>query len=178
MSHVVFIRAANVGGHQVFQPSAVARNLSALDPVNIGAAGTFVIRKKISESAIRAAFRKQLSFDTDLNIVSGDDLLAFMRKKPFDDAPAGKDYVPCVGVLAGSPLRAPHLPIIEKPGDDWQVRVAVVTGRFAVILRRRTGRSVLDPSAVIEKHFGVRATIRNWTTMQKIHAVITGDAKA
>lgn len=47
MASVVFLRGVNVGGHKAFQPSAVARDLADLDVVNIGAAGTFVVRKPV-----------------------------------------------------------------------------------------------------------------------------------
>ena len=45
MAFVVFLRAVNVGGHQTFRPSVLAKELSEYDVVNIGAAGTFVVRK-------------------------------------------------------------------------------------------------------------------------------------
>ncbi len=176
MPLVIFMRAANVAGHQVFQPSVVARNLAALDAVNIGAAGTFVIRKKSSEHTVRAAFRKELSFEPDLHICDADEIVSLIRKKPFEGFPTGKDVVHCIGVMAGPPRHSPRLPIIEKPGDAWQVKVAAVSGRFAVILRRRTGQSVLDPSAVIEKHLGVKATTRNWSTFMKIQMILGGNA--
>ena len=156
MPLVIFMRAANVAGHQVFQPSIVARNLAALGVVNIGAAGTFVVRKMCTERTVRSAFRKELSFEPDLTICAADDVLSFMRTNPFEGFPTGKDYVHCVGVMAEPSVRSPRLPIIEKPGRSWQVKVTAVAGRFAVILRRRTGESVLDPSAVVEKNFGVR----------------------
>ncbi len=41
MAAVVFIRGVNVGGHRPFRPAAFAKELSAFDVVNIGAAGTF-----------------------------------------------------------------------------------------------------------------------------------------
>ncbi len=172
MPYVVFLRAANVGGHQVFRPSELVKKLAALDPVNIGAAGTFVIRKDGSEKAVREAFRKNLPFDPELNICTDKELLTFMKKDPFGDFPTGKEFVHCVGVLEKPPTKSPRLPIIERPGADWQVKIGVAHGRFAVILRRRTGKAVLDPSAIIEKYFGVKATVRNWSTLQKISELL------
>jgi len=48
MASVIFFRAANVGGHQVFQPGVLAKELAAFDVKNIGAAGTFVVRENVS----------------------------------------------------------------------------------------------------------------------------------
>jgi uncharacterized protein (DUF1697 family) len=54
MALVVFLRGVNVGGHRVFRPSAFAKELSHLGAVNIGAAGTFVIRPRIARAELRA----------------------------------------------------------------------------------------------------------------------------
>ena len=48
MSAVVFFRAVNVGGHQTFQPGKLAKELAEFGVVNIGAAGTFVVRENVS----------------------------------------------------------------------------------------------------------------------------------
>ena len=50
MSLVVFLRGVNVGGHKRFRPAALAKELVHLDAVNIGAAGTFVIRRRVSRA--------------------------------------------------------------------------------------------------------------------------------
>ena len=46
MALVVFLRGVNVGGHRTFRPAALVKDLAHLDAVNIGAAGTFVIRRR------------------------------------------------------------------------------------------------------------------------------------
>ncbi len=54
MPHLVLLRGVNVGGHRTFSPARLAKDLSHLDAVNIGAAGTFVIREKVSVTELRA----------------------------------------------------------------------------------------------------------------------------
>ena len=44
MALIVFFRGINVGGHRAFRPSVLARELDIYDAVNVGAAGTLVIR--------------------------------------------------------------------------------------------------------------------------------------
>jgi hypothetical protein len=51
MAWVVFFRGVNVGGHKAFRPSVIAKDLAEFDVVNVGAAGTFVVRKSISLAA-------------------------------------------------------------------------------------------------------------------------------
>lgn len=60
MALVVFLRGVNVGGHRTFRPSLLAKELSDLDLVNIGAAGTFVVRNRISQVTLRAEIAKRL----------------------------------------------------------------------------------------------------------------------
>jgi hypothetical protein len=55
VSLVVFLRGVNVGGHRTFRPSILAKGLSDYGVVNVGAAGTFVVRKPGSKTKFRAA---------------------------------------------------------------------------------------------------------------------------
>ena len=48
MALVVFPRGVKVGGYRTFRPSVLADQLKHLEGVNIGAAGTMVIRKPIT----------------------------------------------------------------------------------------------------------------------------------
>jgi hypothetical protein len=54
MALVVFIRGVNVGGRRTIRPSVLARGLSDYSVVNVGAAGTFVVRKPCSRAKFRA----------------------------------------------------------------------------------------------------------------------------
>jgi hypothetical protein len=48
MSFIVFLRAVNVGGTNRCQPAVLAKQLAGYDVLNIGAVGTFVVRKDVS----------------------------------------------------------------------------------------------------------------------------------
>ena len=65
MALIVFMRGVNVGGHKSFQPSVLAKELAEFDVVNIGAAGTFVVRKKISPTALRDEFLNREEFESE-----------------------------------------------------------------------------------------------------------------
>lgn len=60
MALVVFLRGLNVGGHRTFRPAALAKQLRYLGAVNVGAAGTLVIRKLVTRSKLRAEIRRRL----------------------------------------------------------------------------------------------------------------------
>jgi len=66
MALIVFLRGVNVGGHRTFRPSVLARALSRFDVVNVGAAGTFIVRKPGSRARFRAALLKKLPFAAEI----------------------------------------------------------------------------------------------------------------
>jgi uncharacterized protein (DUF1697 family) len=170
MAHVVFLRGVNVGGARRFQPSALARELVHLGAANLGAAGTFVIRKHLSEAALRSEFAGRLPFTTDLMICRSGELEKLAAADPF---PPGlpPDFRRFVSVLAKKPRRPPPLPFSYPAGEDWQIRVLGVDGKLAWGLWR-VGRSPVDPNSVIEKYLGVRATTRNWNTVVRLCDVL------
>jgi uncharacterized protein (DUF1697 family) len=88
MALVVFLRGVNVGGHRTFRPSILARELSDYDVVNVGAAGTFVVRKPGSRAKFRAALARKLPFDTHIVLCEGRDLLRLETENPFGSQPA------------------------------------------------------------------------------------------
>ena len=71
MASVVFFRAANVGGHQVFQPGALAKKLGELGVVNLGAAGTYVVRLRVEgiDSLPLTIQNSKFSFDPNQKVV-------------------------------------------------------------------------------------------------------------
>jgi hypothetical protein len=68
MASVVFLRAVNVGTANRCRPAEIARGLAKFDVVNIGAVGTFVVRKVTSEPVLRAAIARKLPFKCDIMI--------------------------------------------------------------------------------------------------------------
>ncbi len=171
MAQVVFLRAANVGAHQRFQPSALARELAHLEVVNVGAAGTFVVRGKISRASLRAEILGKLPFEPELMICPGREILALARTDAFDGDPDGKDVKRFVSVLDKAPRAPPSLPL-SQPTGKWEVQVVGVSGRCVLSLRRDLGRKIY-PNPLVEKAFGVPATTRNWNTILKIRELLT-----
>ena len=168
MALVVFMRGVNVGGSRVFRPAVLAKQLAALDVVNVGAAGTYVVRKPIAQTKLRAELLKRLPFEAVVIICRGSEVIGLVREQPFPDGPAYQGLRRFVAVMARRPRTLPRLPVSEPPGDNWESKVIGVSGRFALSVWRKLGRSFVDPNGVVEKHFGVSATTRNWNTIGKI----------
>ena len=62
-----------MGGHRSFRPTTVCEQLKRLDVVNIGAAGTFVIRAPILRAELRAELARRLPSKTEIVICEGRD---------------------------------------------------------------------------------------------------------
>jgi len=129
MALVVFLRGVNVGGHRTFRPSLVANELKDLDIVNVGAAGTFVVRKQVSQAKLRTEILRQLPFKAEVVICKGDDVLDLASGNPFAGQPTGPKIVRFVSILAkrGQPLLS--TPLSLPSGGDRDQRRSPVSGQ-------------------------------------------------
>ncbi len=172
MSLVVFMRGVNVGSAKRFQPSLLAKQLGHLRISNLGAAGTFVVRGAKGEAALRAELLSRLPFACDLMVCQGRDLLKLTAADPFPESSSESDLRRFVSILAKRPPNPPPLPWSYPPGDQWQVKLVGISGRFVLCLWRRLGSSSVEPNGVIEKHLGVRSTTRNWNTILRVCSML------
>jgi uncharacterized protein (DUF1697 family) len=171
---VVFLRGVNVGGYRTFRPSVLAKQLRRFDAVNVGAAGTFVIRKPVGRTTLRAEIMRRLPFETDVMICDGTDILRLASRDPFAGQPSGPDIVRFVSVLAKR--RQPSSPVPRDfPSErEWGLRILGYQDRFVCGLYRREMRA-LSYLGQLEKIFGVPVTTRNWNTILTIARTLTRD---
>jgi uncharacterized protein (DUF1697 family) len=174
VSAVVFLRAVNVGKANRCRPAAIAKELAKFDVVNVGAVGTFVVRKDMSESSLRAAFAGKLSFKCDIMICPAREILELAAKNPFAKYPSEPTIIRFVNILAKPPstsLVACHSSLSLPSAADWLVKILAVHGRFVLGLYRREMKAI-GYLGKIEKQFGIPATNRNWNTMEKIVKIL------
>lgn len=173
MTLVAFFRGVNVRGGETFRPAALAKQLADLDVVNVGTAGTLVVRKASSPMVLRAAIEERLSIEPDLIVCRGDEILDLIKSDPFRSAPdETEDIRRFVTVMAKAPHTVPRLPLEKLAGNKWEVRVIKITGQFAFSLWRRVGRAAVYPNAVVEKHFAIPSTTRSWDTISAIGDIL------
>ena len=166
MALIVFLKGINVGGHRTFRPSVLAKELKRFDVVNVGAAGTFVVRKAIGRTKLRAALRRRLPFDAEVMICSGPEILRLASRDPFAGQPAGPHIVRFVSVLAkrrNPPGRLP-LDLPHASEGDWCVRILGCQDRFVLGLHRREMKAI-GYLGQLEKLFGAPVTTRSWSTI-------------
>ena len=174
MALVVFLRGVNVGGHRTFRPRLLAEELRDFDVVNVGAAGTSVVRKPGSQARFRAALRSKLPFETEVMICDGSDFLAWQARSPFGSATVEPDTVRFVSILpqGGRPKRA--MPITLPADGDWLLRVVASRGRYLFGVYRRHMKTI-GYLGQLDRLLGAPATTRNWNTIAAIMAVLKKD---
>ena len=167
MSLVVLLRGVNVGGHRTFRPTTLCAKLKHLDAVNIGAAGTFVIRKAITQARLRDELSRLLPFDTHVVICQGREIVRMMSQNPFADQPSGSDIVRFVSFLSRRPRMSPPAPMRLPPSGKWLLKIIARDNRFVFGLYRRHMK-VIGYLGTLDRLFGVPATTRNWNTITAI----------
>jgi uncharacterized protein (DUF1697 family) len=176
MALVVFLRGVNVGGHRTFRPSILARELSDYDVVNVGAAGTFVVRKPGSRAKFRAELLRKLPFEAEVALCDGRDLIRLEMDNPFGDEPSRPDIVRFVSILPKAGRVPASIPIALPPGGEWLVRVIASKDRFVFGVYRRHMKTI-GYLGQIDKLFGAPATTRNWNTIVAIARILKGEGK-
>jgi len=168
---VVLLRGVNVGGHRTFRPSTLAERLKRLDAVNIGAAGTFVIRRPVTRTQLRAELARRLPFDAEIVICQGREIVRLMSQNHFADQPVRPDIVRFVSVLSKRPRSTPSTPMSFPPSGKWLLKILARDSRFVFGVYRRHMK-VIGYLGRFDRLFGVPVTTRNWNTMTAIARVL------
>jgi uncharacterized protein (DUF1697 family) len=174
MALVVFLRGVNVGGHRTFRPSKLAETLKHLDAVNIGAAGTLVIRRPITQAKARSEVTRVLPFVSEIVVCQSREILNLMSNDPFAGQKLGSDVVRFVSVLSRLPRLAPPTPIQFPSSGRWLMKVLLRRNRFIIGTYRRHMK-VIGYLGQLDRIYGVPATTRSWGTIAKIAGVLQND---
>lgn len=164
MALVVLLRGVNVGGHRNFRPTALAAQLKHLEAVNIGAAGTFVIRRPVRRAQLLDEFTQRLPFNAGIMICQGRDIVRMMSRDVFSGHPACPDIVRFVSVLSRRPRSMPSMPMNLPATGKWQLKILARENRFVFGLYHRHMK-VISYLGALDRLFGVPVTTRNWNTV-------------
>jgi uncharacterized protein (DUF1697 family) len=171
MPVIVLLRGVNVGGHRVFRPAQTVKQLARFDVVNVGAAGTFVVRQPGSRRELKEALVRALPVSTDIVFCDGRRLRTLETDNPFGDTVAGKDVVRFVSFLTSSSRSRPTIPFSLPSGKDWLVRVLASRDRMVFGEYRRHMKTI-GYLGQLDRMFGGRATTRNWNTVGRLLEIL------
>lgn len=170
MALVVFLRGLNVGGHRRLRPSVLAGELRKLDAVNVGAAGTFVVRRPGSRTALREEIARKLPFEAHIVVCDGREILDLEAAEPFPALPPPSGIVRFVSVLPRRARPRP-LPLAIPDRERWLVHVLGTHGRFVYGEYRRRMETIRRLGE-IDGLFGAPATTRGWDTIRSIAEIL------
>lgn len=171
MASVVLLKGVNVGGHRTFRPSVLAKQLRSYGAVNIGAAGTFVVRERVSRAELRAEVTRRLPFETEVMICKGSDILRFTASAPFVSESHHPEMIHFVSVLAKPVERSSALPLMLPSSGPWSLKVLGCRQRFVFGVHRREMKAIRYLGQ-LERVFGMPITTRSWNTMLAIEKVL------
>ncbi len=172
MALVVFLKGVNVGGHRRLRPSVVAARLRKYGVTSLGAAGTFLVRKPVGRTRLRAEIRRWLPFDCEVILCDGRELLAAAANPPFAEKPASPDIVRFVAVLAKRPRPAVAAPLRVPGSGRWLVKIVAARGRFLLGVHRREMKVIRQLDEIGRRH-GAPAAIRGWNTIRAVVESLT-----
>jgi uncharacterized protein (DUF1697 family) len=173
MALVALLKGVNVGGHRRLRPSVLAQELQRLDVSNIGAAGTLVVRRRISRADLRSEIVRRVPFEVDVMICTGSEILGLISGNPFAGHSFGREVVPFVSVTAKRRMLPFALPLILPADGDWCVKVLACHDRFVMGLHRREMKAITCLGQ-LEKLLGVAVTTRSWSTILDVGRLLRG----
>jgi uncharacterized protein (DUF1697 family) len=173
---VVFLRGINVGGHRTFRPTKLAEALKHLGAVNIGAAGTLVIRQPMTQAEARAEVARNLPFAAEIVVCQGRDIASLISKNPFEGQSVRPDVVHFISVLSQRPRLTPSTPMRFPPSGQWLMKILARRNRFVIGMYRRHMK-VIGFLGALDRLYGVPVTTRNWNTIAAIAKVLRNDLK-
>lgn len=174
MTLVVLLRGANLGSRR-FSPKAVADALADLDVVNVGAAGTFVVRGRVAERTLRARIQAELPWeDAEMVVLKEAEVRDALAAGGRVEVPEGAKRFGLA--LPDAPPAGLALPLEALAKDGrWGLRYEVLRGRVAIGVRRRFDETGPYSTRQVDQALGSdRGTMRDWTTWEKIGAALDG----
>ena len=175
MALVALLRGVNVGGHRRIRPTKLAEQLSHLGAVNLGAAGSFVVRRRVSQAQLRAEIERRLPVQTEIVICRDREIGRLLSRDFFAGVRVRPDEVRFVSLLSKLPRSAPRLPLRVPLRGKWRIKVLARDGRFVVGVYRRH-MEVIGCLGTLDRLFGVTLTTRNWNTITAIGRVLDSGA--
>jgi len=153
----------------------LAKELDAYGVVNVGAAGTLVVRKPGSRTRFLRELRRKLPFEVEVVFCHGSDLVRFEMDNPFGDEPSRPGVVRFVSILSRVDRREAALPIALPASGEWFVRIIGLRDRFVFGEYRRHMKTI-GYLGQIDELFGARATTRSWNTILSVLKSLKAEA--
>lgn len=176
MRYVALLRAVNVGGRVVKMDELKTifampglKNISTyIQSGNVLFDSAETDTAKL-EKKIEAKLLKALNYEVTVFLKTHEDLTNIIENNPYDSEPEGKNLY--VSFLSGSPSKdnIKLLDALKAPGEEF----AIVNTECYLLFPAKTYGTTKLSNINLEKKLKVRATTRNWNTINKLAALLT-----
>jgi uncharacterized protein (DUF1697 family) len=168
--YVALLRKVNVGGKNLIKMDALREVLESAGLKNVRTfqqAGNVVFETAVPTVASKLEKLLSKSFNTDLRVIIFplDELEQIAKLDPFKRVDPG-DVMLCVVFLFDKPATLPKLPL-KSVAENLELIAVKDRAAFVVARRKKTGWFGF-PNNFVEKHLGVTATTRQWSTVRKL----------
>ncbi|HKD07289.1 MAG TPA: hypothetical protein VKB79_15410 [Bryobacteraceae bacterium] len=153
------------------RPSILAKELGAYDVVNVGAAGTLVVRNPGPRAEFLSTLRQKLPAGTVIAFCDGRDLARLERDRPFQNERPHPDLVPFVSVLSKAGKSKASVPTVIPENGEWFVRILGSRSRLLFGVYRRHMKTI-GHLGRIDGIFGAPVTTRSWNTILSVLRVL------
>ncbi len=155
----------------------LAKELGAYDVVNVGAAGTFVVRNPGPRANFLSSLHRKLPAGSVVAHCDSRDLLRLEREQPFKNERPRPDLVQFVSILSNTGTRKASLPAVIPQDGEWFVRIIGSRNRLVFGVYRRHMKAI-GHLGRIDQIFGAPATTRSWTTVLSVLRILKSTAPA
>jgi uncharacterized protein (DUF1697 family) len=173
-SYIAFLRGINVGGKNLIKMEDLREVFESLGLRNVRsyiACGNIVFESIDTNSSslgrkIEKKIEKELEQKVVVLLFKIAEIEEMLKRDPFKRIKANEDVMLCVALLAEEPSMKLSLPLVSAV-EKLEVVEVRRRAAFVVARRKKTGWFGF-PNNFVEKQLGIRATTRQFTTLQKI----------
>jgi hypothetical protein len=149
----------------------LAKELGAYDVVNVGAAGTFVVRNPGSRADFLPELKRRLPFEAEVAFCDGRDLIGLEKLNPFGVERSRPDVIQFVSILSKAARRKVFMPVAIPENGEWFVRIMGSKSRLVFGTYRRHMKTI-GYLGQLDELFGVPATTRSWSTILSVLRIL------
>lgn len=173
MTYIAFLRGINVSGQKIIKMVQLKKIFEAMELKNVrtyiqsgnvafesASANPDILCKKI-ENGLQSA----LGYRVTVTLRTNREIEDIIKNNPFKSEIKHEDFKLYVTMLSAAPEKSKinELQSIDSEGDEFICR-----GSEIYVLCRKGYADTVFSNNFIEKKLGVKATSRNWNTMNKI----------
>jgi uncharacterized protein (DUF1697 family) len=172
-TYIALLRGINVSGHKIIKMELLRKVLQELNFQNISTyiqSGNILFQSDITdkgklEHQIAGIIVKHFGFDVPITVVTPDELKKIVKDNPYNDQKIEDPAQPYVAFLSEAPT--PHALSILK-ATDFKNDTFVNIDKALYLFYAESASNTKLSNAIIETKLKVKATSRNWKTIQKL----------